>query len=267
MTSRTVSSGDSRAASVIFSRMFSLPVTRRISRRNACSTRFCARALIRCTVEISSSTSVSVISRCREYASAASNVTLTGFGCAFRWLGDSANARSRHPLTIFGEIPANMPGGKPRPRARSSLRISASIEFRLTSPGADLIWPSTPAAPSPAASRASSSSVPEPTRARMLSTTAGSGRMKTRENSTCSPRCSADPTMASMRWVAGGSICSRRHRVSSSSRTWSARRSPVQTCSASQSVSFSASATLHGRQPRVSRSSRRCALICRPSQS
>ncbi|MBT2402020.1 MULTISPECIES: methyltransferase, FxLD system [unclassified Streptomyces] len=70
----------------------------RLVSRSACSTERESRssrsvtffsAPIRCTVEISSSTSASVISRSRSCSSAASSVTRSGSGCVRRWDGDS----------------------------------------------------------------------------------------------------------------------------------------------------------------------------------
>ncbi|WP_405748091.1 hypothetical protein OG422_25420 [Streptomyces sp. NBC_01525] len=54
---------------------------------------------IRCTVEISSSTSVSVISSSRSCSSAAIKVTRSGTGCVRRWEGDSTAARARQPAS------------------------------------------------------------------------------------------------------------------------------------------------------------------------
>ena len=60
-------SGLSAAAAAILNRMFSLPVTfLAISETNWSRVLVSARALIRCTVAISSSTRLSVISRSRQ---------------------------------------------------------------------------------------------------------------------------------------------------------------------------------------------------------
>lgn len=61
-------------------RMFSLPVTFLNALTSSVVTFRSARAPIRCTVAISSSTSVSVISCCRVCSSAASNVSISGPG-------------------------------------------------------------------------------------------------------------------------------------------------------------------------------------------
>ena len=66
MTSSTRSPGDRSAASVILNRMFSLPDTRFSSATKSLVTLVSARALILCTVAMSRSTRVSVISRCRQ---------------------------------------------------------------------------------------------------------------------------------------------------------------------------------------------------------
>jgi len=60
--------------------MFSLPVTRLNALTSSSVTFLSARAPMRCTVEISSSTRVSVISRSRVCSSAASRVSISGSG-------------------------------------------------------------------------------------------------------------------------------------------------------------------------------------------
>ncbi|HEY4992084.1 MAG TPA: hypothetical protein VII33_08360 [Nakamurella sp.] len=62
-------------------------------------TRRSARALIACTVEISSSTSVSVISHCRSTSKAASRTHRTSGAASRKWLGDNTAARTRQPVT------------------------------------------------------------------------------------------------------------------------------------------------------------------------
>ena len=79
-TARTGSSGRASDASATRNRMFSLPVTRRNSATSWSLTRFSARARTRCTVPISRSTSVSVISRCRACSNAASSVNRSSTG-------------------------------------------------------------------------------------------------------------------------------------------------------------------------------------------
>lgn len=50
---------------------------------------------------------VSVISRSRQYSSAASRVSVASGGWLRRWLGASTAARARQAVTTFGEISAN----------------------------------------------------------------------------------------------------------------------------------------------------------------
>lgn len=129
--------------------MFSLPDTFLNALMSCSVTFFSARAPIRCTVEISSSTSVSVISRSRSCSSAASNVTRNVTGCVRRWEGDSTAARARHPATTFGATSMNRSRGRPIARTARSLSISVSIVSRLTLPGASLTFASTGGASSP----------------------------------------------------------------------------------------------------------------------
>ena len=141
-TSRTASAGRASEASAMANRMFSLPVTRRNALTSSPVTFRSARAPIRCTVAISTSTRLSVTSRSRPASSAASKVTADcgEFGSRRRkWEGDSTAARARHPDITFGATSANKPGGRPTARIAVSLRISVSIDSRLTFPGTDLI--------------------------------------------------------------------------------------------------------------------------------
>jgi len=247
-TARTGSSGAPTHASAMANRMFSLPVTRLNAFTNSCTTRLSARAPMRCTVEISSSTRASVISRCRECSSAASRVSFTVSGCSRRCEGDSTAARARQPATTFGATPANRPAGRPTARTARSLRVSVSIESRLTLPGTDLISPKTESA-----TRSSSSIPSTATRACSRSTTSAGIAWTMRRVSVCSAWCSADRTIRSTRFAAGGSIRSPRHRISSSSRTWSWRRSVSHTFTANHPVKVSASCTEHSRKPRYAR--------------
>jgi hypothetical protein len=80
MTARTGSSGRPSAASAILKRMFSFPVTRLNALISSLVTSLSARALIRCTVAISNSTIVSVISRSRSQTSAANSSTVSSRG-------------------------------------------------------------------------------------------------------------------------------------------------------------------------------------------
>nr|WP_256260389.1 hypothetical protein [Streptomyces atratus] len=241
----------------------------------SCSvTFFSARAPIRCTVEISSSTSVSVISRSRSCSSAASNVTRnvtrSATGCVRRWEGDSTAARARHPATTFGATSMNRSRGRPIARTARSLSISVSIVSRLTLPGASLTFASTGGASSPSvpppAGPASSWSAPA-TRATIRSTLSTVSREETRAVSDSSAARRAAPTIRSHRPAVGGSMLSVRQRASSSTRTCSGLRSLCATCSARYVVSFSASATLHSRNPRCSRICARWYSTVRPVQS
>src|SRR6266704_2278280 len=139
------------AAAVIPNRMLSLPETRLRSETSSSTTFFSARALIRRTVAMSRSTSVSVISRSRQYSRAASRVSLISSGCARRWLGASAAARARQAASTFGAMPPNSPAGSPVARIAVSLAISCRVVFRLTLPGSALMTASTsgPSWPSP----------------------------------------------------------------------------------------------------------------------
>jgi hypothetical protein len=136
-TCRTASSGASSAASAMANKMFSLPVTFLKALTSSWVTRRSARALIRCTVEIRRSTRVSVISRSRQCNSAASSTNRSSVGCLRRCDGASTAARARQPASTFGATSANMPAGSPVARTARSLRISVSIDSRLTLPGVD----------------------------------------------------------------------------------------------------------------------------------
>ena len=245
-------SGAASAASATLNRMFSLPVTRLNAFTNSCVTRFSARAPIRCTVAINRSTSVSVISRSRACSNAASSVNRNGSGLSRRCDGDSTAALARHPATTFGATSSNRSAGRSIARTLSSLPISANSVSRLTLPGASLIMASiggssSEVSPSPCS--------PSSINALIRCTVAGASRAEIRSTRANSPECSADRTIRSIRPAEGGSICSARHHPSNSSRTWSGRRSRVQTSAASQDVNTSASATVHSRNPK-------CCRIC-----
>lgn len=144
-------------------RMFSLPATLRNALISSSVTFRSARAPIRCTVAISRSTRLSVTSRSRSYSSAASRVTVDCgefFSRLRKWDGDSTAARARHPDTTFGATSANSPAGSPIARIAVSLRISVSIDSRLTFPGTALTSASTESWSSAASSSPSSSSSP-----------------------------------------------------------------------------------------------------------
>jgi len=250
-TSRTTPSGAPTAASVILNKMFSLPDTRFRSATNSPTTRRSARALILCTVAISRSTRVSVISRPRQYSSAASSVSLISSGWSSRrWLGNSAAARSRQLATTFGAMPANTPDGRPIARIAASLATSSRTVARLTLPGSSLICANSARPSSPGSSSASPSSPPPAIRAFIRAATCAGIRPVTFATSAFSASRSPEPMIRLVLPGAGCSMPSCRHRFSSSSRTRSGRRSPWQTSPASHAASFSASATVHSRKPR-----------------
>lgn len=122
--------------------------------------------------------------------------------------------------TTFGATSANRPGGSPIARMASSLRISVSIEFRLTFPGTDLTSASTESW--------SSSSAPARAMTRPVAPAAPTREAMT-ANHVSSALCSAERTIRVTRSGAGGSICSARHRRNSSSRTLSWFRSAFAT--------------------------------------
>ncbi|MFE9123167.1 hypothetical protein [Streptomyces sp. NPDC007172] len=182
----------------------------------SCSVTFLsARAPIRCTVEISNSTNVSVISRSRSCSSAASNVTRSATGCVRRWEGDSTAARAHQPVTTFGATSTNRSRGRPIARTARSLSISVSIVSRLTLPGASLTFPSTggassPSVPPPAGPASSWSSVPPATSAMIRSILSAVSREEIRAVSDSSASRRAAPTMRSHRPGGGGSMLSSR---------------------------------------------------------
>ncbi len=101
-------------------------------------------------------------------------------------------------------------------------------------------WPS----PCPGSSLAPAMS------AAMRAAASGGIRAETRKVKVCSACRIAEPMIRPARLAAGGSIRSSRQCSRNCSRTRSGRRSLQQTCSVSQAVSLSASATVHSRNPR-----------------
>ena len=118
---RTSSSGNASAAVASFTKIQFLPATRRNSALSSPSTFFSARTLILWTSWISSSTGPSVISACRTWHSAASNVIRIGCGAASKSEGYIFIARARHPATTFSDTPSNRPDGRPIAFIRSNL--------------------------------------------------------------------------------------------------------------------------------------------------
>ncbi|WP_322769178.1 hypothetical protein [Frankia sp. Cr1] len=85
--------------------MFSLPDTRLKALISSLVTFCSARALIRCTVAMSRSTSESVTSR--PTSNADNSVTVASCGRRRRWDGDSTAARARQEASTFGATSAN----------------------------------------------------------------------------------------------------------------------------------------------------------------
>jgi len=170
-------------------------------------------------------------------------------------------ARARQEATTRGATSANSPPGRPTDRTARSLRISVSIESRLTLPGTDLISASTESSP------VSSSGTSIAISARSRAVVSAGIRPTMRPISACSAWRNAERTIRSIRPGAGGSIRSARQRTSSSSRTSSGRRSASHAFAASHSVSLSASATEHSRKPKCPRICARWYSIVRPAHS
>ncbi len=184
-----------------------MPVTRLNSRISSSVILRSARALMRCTVAISRSTSVSVISRSLACSSAASRVSRSGSGWVRTCEGASTAARARHAATTFGATSANRSDGSPTARTASSLPISASIDSRLTLPGSDLISASSagPSASCPSSSAPTSSGAAAASSSSRTVATVDS-RDAIRTDRTSSACRSAEVTIRSMRPAVGGSI-------------------------------------------------------------
>lgn len=133
--SRTLPSGAPSEAVAIRPSNPALPLTLVNSATNASVAFFFARALMRWTVEFSSSTSVSVISRCRWNSRAASRTCRTSGAKRRKWPGEDADARARPASMTCTPIPVNTFCGMPTARTCLSLDISSSSELRLTLPG------------------------------------------------------------------------------------------------------------------------------------
>ena len=133
-----------------------MPVTRLNSLTSSLVTRFSARAPIRCTVEISSSTRVSVISRHRQCSSAASSVSFTRSGCSRRWTATRPRpGRASRSRPSARRRRTDRPGSADRADRLAACAISVSIVSRLTLPASDRIdastdGPSSSRRPSPA---------------------------------------------------------------------------------------------------------------------
>ena len=110
-------------------------------------------------------------------------------------------------------------------------------------------------------------SSPQPARARTRPIAAASRRAGIAVNQFCSAARRAEAIIRPTRPSAGGSIRSSRILFSNSTRTRSGSRSVRAMLAASQSVSLSASATEHSRNPRWLRISPRCRSIVRPDHS
>ena len=194
-------------------------------------------------------------------------MNLISSGWARRWLGASTVTRARQLASTLGAMPANSRPGSPIAVIEASFATSALAVFKLTLPGSDLMAAKTsrPSAPSPASAPGSSLAAEISSTIRFW--TSGGTWPLISAMRVSSARCSAEPMIRPIRVPAGGSIFSHRHCPSSSSRTRSARCSLQHTCPASHAVRFSASATLHSRNPVTRRISARCRLTCRPSQS
>lgn len=114
--------------------MFSFPVTRLSALISSLVTLLSARALIRCTVAISNSTNVSVISRSRSQTSAANNSTVSSRRCVRMRDGASTAARARQAASTLGATSANNTGGNQIDRTASNLPISVIIDSDSHSP-------------------------------------------------------------------------------------------------------------------------------------
>lgn len=250
------------------------------SATNASVTFFSARALMRCTVEFSSSTRASVISRCRWNSSAASRTWRTSGAKRRRWLGEDAEARARQAPTTCTPMPENALAGTPTARTCPSLEISSSSELRLTLPGCALMSASTDsvssssAVSSPSTAAVLPGSVSSPVgsvktsaSSRRVQSFARASRAATSATARSSAWCSADRMMA-LTWAAvGGSIRSARICRSSSARTCSSRRSSCQITSTRCETSLTRSVFVHSCQPVRSRSSLRCRFAAREVKS
>jgi hypothetical protein len=90
-------------------------------------------------------------------------------------------ARARQPARMRGATSANRSPGSPIARTALSLRISVSIDSRLTLPGTDLISASTDSSPT------SSSGTSTATSARNRTAISTGSRAASRPVSACSP--------------------------------------------------------------------------------
>jgi hypothetical protein len=138
--------------------------------------------------------------RSRVCGSAASRVSISGSGMIpqvrRRLHRRPGPPRGNHA----GAISANSPPGRPIENTARSLRISVSIDSRLTLPGTDLISARTESSP------VSSSGTSTATRPRSRAATSAGSRATIRAVSVCSALCSAERTIRSTRPAAGGPI-------------------------------------------------------------